>query len=891
MKTATKQLGTKHRMPHALSIEEVLQQSHSGADGLTDEEVSKLREQHGFNEIPGSGRPSGIEMLVNQFKNPIVLLLFGAAVISYLLGDYTESVSILAVILINAMIGYILESQAVRSMDSLKKLDKVYARVIRNGEMKEVEARELVPGDVISLEAGDIVPADGRIIELARLEINESSLTGESMPEMKSTGALDESIVLADRTNMVFKATAVTRGNGKAVVTATGLHTEMGLISSMVEEAQKEEIPLNRKLNQLGKKLIVLTIAVIVLLIIVALAKGQDLFVVIETAIALAVAAIPEGLPIVATISLSQGMLKLAKHHVIVKKLASVETLGETDIIMTDKTGTLTENNLTASIVSLPKNNGDISASAPGIDHDVGALAAKDVRNLLNVAVFCNNAYLREGEDGIGDPVETALLKLAEDINPSLIDELRQRWKELDEIPFDSDTRYMATLHQAGNRYFVSAKGSTDEILALCTYIEKEGKPVAFPEEDKNYWKEKTVFLSKTGLKVLAFAYQKPETRENVYTHDLIFSGLIAFMDPPRKDVLEAVAECYRAGIKIVMVTGDHPATAKAIADMIGLSRRGQEPVIHGADLKPVTKMTGEALERLDDTIIFSRVTPRQKLDLVDHYRSQGFVVGMTGDGVNDAPALRKSDIGIAMGKRGTQVAQEAADIILVDDAFSSIVRAIRQGRIIFNNVRKFVIYLLSCNLAEIMVVTISAFSNLGMPLLPLQILFLNLVTDVFPALALGMGGGKPSIMEGKFHEPEEPILSGKNWKSVILYSVVMTVSVLAVYSYTILALGADNRTSNSIAFFALAFGQLWHPLNLIEKRDNFFRNEIIRNKHLWMAVIFCSVLLLLTIVIAPVKEALQLSYLHEAEWRLIVIGSIAPVFLIRLMKQFKLVG
>ena len=379
-------------MPHALSIEEVLQQSHSGADGLTEEEVSKLREQHGFNEIPGLGKPSGIEMLVNQFKNPIVLLLFGATVISYLLGDYTESVSILAVILINAMIGYILESQAVRSMESLKKLDKVYARVIRNGEMKEVEARELVPGDVISLEAGDMVPADGRIIELARLEINESSLTGESMPEMKSTGALDESIVLADRTNMVFKATAVTRGNGKAVVTATGLHTEMGLISSMVEEAQKEEIPLNRKLNQLGKKLIVLTIAVIVLLIIVALAKGQDLFVVIETAIALAVAANPEGLPIVATISLSQGMLKLAKHHVIVKKLASVETLGETDIIMTDKTGTLTENNLTASIVSLPKNNGDISASAPGIDHDAVALAAKDVRNLLNVAVFCNNA-------------------------------------------------------------------------------------------------------------------------------------------------------------------------------------------------------------------------------------------------------------------------------------------------------------------------------------------------------------------------------------------------------------------------------------------------------------------------------------------------------------------
>ncbi len=826
--------------------------------GLSRDEILIRQSTYGLNTIASTGMRSPWSIFLSQFRNTIVLLLIVAMTVSLLFGDVIEALAIMAVILINAIIGFILESQANRSMNALKSLEQPEVKVIRDRSLVSIPIEELVPGDLLFIEAGDLIGADARLLRTTALEVDESTLTGESVPVTKQVQALKEPVGLGDQVNMIFRGTSATRGNGLAVVTFTGQHTELGRISSMVDKAQAEEIPLNLKLNKFSKKLIWLTVLIMVPFVITGLIQSKDFYLMVETAIALAVAAIPEGLPIVATIALASGMLRLSKKKVLVRKLAAVESLGGTNIILTDKTGTLTENQLEVS----------------------QTVASSDAR-LMEVMVLCNNAAINHGTKAVGDPVEIALLHWIEKIAPGSLERLRNQWDKLSEIPFESDTRIMATLHKQGKLFQVSVKGATADVLSECKYYEDKGQLKLLDDQNRNHFLKQTELLSKQGLKVLAGAYKHAQQATLEIQQDLIMVGLIALLDPARPEVGEAIAECQNAGIRIIMVTGDHPETAKSIAHSIGLTTALQDSVMHGQDLV----FEGEHPSNLSNVSIYSRVTPEQKLRLVEYYQGLGQVVAMTGDGVNDAPALKKADIGVAMGLRGTDVAKEAADMVLQDDSFSSIVSAIKQGRIIFNNIRKFVIYLLSCNLSEILVVSSAAFLNWGSPLLPLQILFLNLVTDVFPALALGMGqGGKTKILQ----QPRslgEPILTKGHWKSIIVYALIITACVLGAFFYTLKFQDSNAGQANNVAFFTLAFAQLVHPFNLVEKKEKLLSSGIVRNPHLWMAIVFCTLLLITADTISPFNQLLELQSLSMQLWLVIVVGSLLPLISVRILK------
>jgi P-type Ca2+ transporter type 2C len=856
--------------PENLTIEELLQ--NLGVDpknGLSDDEVIQRRSKFGLNVIPSAKTRSSWDILLAQFRNIIVLLLVVAAIISFLFGDLFESLAILAVIFINAAIGYILESQANRSMHALKALQQSNAKVYRNGVLISIPIQDLVPGDLLSFEAGDLIGADARLIKANALEINESALTGESLPSVKQIQQIKSKVSIGDQSNMVFRSTSVTRGNGVAVVVYTGKDTEIGHVSTMMDEAQAEELPLNKRLNKFSKTLIWVSIVIMIPFVGIGLLQGKEPYLLIETAIALLVAAIPEGLPIVATISLANGMMRLSKKKVLVRKLAAVETLGGTNIILTDKTGTLTANQLEV-IETVP--NADDATS-----HD----------KLMEIMVLCNNAAINQDNQNVGDPVEIALLLWVENISSGSVKQIQNEWSKTGEVPFESETRIMITYHEQGNSTQSFMKGSTTDVLNHCKFYEQNGLVKELDDQVKEYWLKQTQQLSAKGLKVLAGAY-KPSTDTNSdKVTDHIMVGIVGLQDPARPEVFDAIRECQNAGIRVIMVTGDHPETSKAIAKNIGLINEQYLQVIEGKDL------IFEENEKLSllNTAVFSRVTPEQKLRLVEYYQAQGLVVAMTGDGVNDAPALKKADIGVAMGLRGTEVAKEAADMILQDDSFSSIIIAIKQGRIIFNNIRNFVIYLLSCNLSEILVVSTAAFLNWGSPLLPLQILFLNIVTDVFPALALGMGQStKKSVLQ----EPRtinEPLLTKQHWKSLIVYSFIITISVLGVFFYASRIIGLNETQTNNVAFFALAFAQLFHPLNLIKRGENILRNGIVRNPHLWAAIVFCTILLLGASLVSPVNNLLGITLPSREMWLLIGVGSLLPIPIIHLFKFLKIIN
>ncbi len=830
--------------------------------GLSDAEAARRLAHAGPNELEARKTYSPFLLFIRQFKNAIVLLLLAAAIISFLFGDHIETIAIVLVILINAIIGFILELQARRSMESLRKLDRQVTRVLRNGQLAELDIRKIVPGDILFVEAGDMVAADARLGMAVNLEVNESMLTGESLPVVKNASDADGQRVIAEQENMLFRGTFITRGNAYAVVTATGMSTEMGRISEMVMEADKGEVPLNRKLNRLSRKLIWLTLGIIFVFVLLGLRSDAPLYQIIETAIALAVAAIPEGLPIVATIALAHGMLKMARKNVLIKKLAAVETLGETDLIMTDKTGTLTENKLEVILTESPSGGQQRTENGTGFPEE-----------LVRSAMLCNNAILDEDGKGVGDPLEVALLEFVAGSHAEISKE-KDEWQKIDEQPFESESRIMITVHSRKGVTLRSLKGGPSEVLKACSRLKKNGSELPLNDTLRGEWIDKTEKLAAEGYKVLGFAYAE--------TGEFIFAGLAALSDPPRDDVRDAIRECHEAGIDVVMVTGDHAATALAIGKEVGLIPENENEVVNGADL---LKHGNRIPEEFTGGHIFSRVSPAQKLALMTWYQEKNLVVAMTGDGVNDAPALRKSDIGIAMGIRGTQVAREAADMILQDDSFSAIVGAIEQGRVIINNIRHFVVYLISCNLTEILVVSAGAFLSVPLPLIPLQILFLNLVTDVFPALALGMGGMTGVLMKGKFRGSGQPLLDSARWRTIAGYSFILTLSVMGAYLYSIFVLHATDREANNIAFYTLAFGQLVHPFSLIRGDQPFLRNEIVRNKHLWLAILFCTILLISVNFLPGIRHALGLYHLTTSEIWLIIAGSLAPLPVIRLSK------
>lgn len=868
--------------PYTQSFEEVIKDFESNAEvGLSSSEAQARLEQYGPNIIETGSRKPWWKVLFEQFESPVIWVLFAASILSVFFGDWVDAVAIGVVIVINSAIGFIMEWQALRSMEALQKLSKSVARVVREGRIEKIDSEQIVPGDILVMETGDIVAADARLIESANISLKESALTGESIPVEKILKPIETDVQVADQQNMLFKGTIVSRGNGRGVVVATGKETELGKISKMTVEAEKEATPLEKKLNKLTRRLIILTLTLTVFIAGIGIFEGRDLLLMIETAIALAVAAIPEGLPIVATIALARGMLRLSRQNVIVKNLESVETLGEVNVICTDKTGTLTEDKMQVAEVSLP----DLAIPAEKLG---SMLENPSVETLLKVSVLCNNAEFRAGDTdrSSGDPVEIGLLKLAYDADYD-IEGIKSQFPEEREVPFDSESKFMATLNRKSDGYFIAVKGALESLLPRCNSIlvNKEIKPF----QNKEDWKNKADGLAKDGLRVIAFAYATYDREPVDFTNNLTFIGLAGFLDPPRRDAKPAVDLCQKAGIKVVMVTGDHPETARNISHQTGITAE-KGTVIHGKDVDANGDISG-APTHLMDVDVFARVNPGQKLDLVSLYQKQGWVVAMTGDGVNDAPALKKADIGIAMGIRGTEAAREAADLILKDDAFTSIVTAVKQGRIIFENIRNFVVYLLSCNISEILIVAVASFAMLPMPLLPLQILFLNIVTDVFPALALGMGKGESGIMEKPPRKPYEPIVPRKLWIAIVVYGLAITFSITGLVLYSDLNLHFDDLEINNLAFYTLILAQLWNVLNLADVRTSFFANEITRNIHVWLAILFCIVISIGAFVVEPVRLALSLKLIPLSHLWLIIIFSFAPVVLVQLFKRlFKVV-
>jgi Ca2+-transporting ATPase len=845
--------------------------------GLNSLEAANRISQYGRNTIQSDKGKHPLKIVLSQFNNLLVYLLLFAAAMSFWFQEYLDATAILLVILVNASIGFWMEMQAERSMNALKKMASVPAKVFRDGKLTEISSEEVVPGDILFVEAGDMITADARIINATQLSVNEASLTGEAMPVEKIANELSEDVPLADRTNMLHKGTFVTNGNATALVTATGMKTELGKIAHLVQGAEQSATPLEKKLQVFSRKLIYITVALVVLIFIVGMFTHGDYLKMLETAIALAVAAIPEGLPIVATLALAQGMMKMAKHNVIVKKLSAVETLGGTTVICTDKTGTLTQNKI------------EVTDLIPADE-----TSEKNKQIMQQIAVLCNTASIQISENEIkeiGDPLETGLLKYAHK-NGENIEQLRQQFPKIDEVPFSSETKMMATLHSGNNGYIVYAKGAAEEILKQCSHILIASEIQVLNEETRKHWKEKSEQLAASGLRVIAGAYKEASSKDISLTTDLVFAGLYGMMDPPAEDVFDAINECKEAGIKVVMITGDHPATANYIANQLGISEN-DTPII-GKEMKAVSQLSENEKQHWLNTSVFARVTPTHKLDLVTVLQEKGNIVGMTGDGVNDAPALKKADIGIAMGKRGTQVAQEVSDMVLKDDKFSSIVHAIRQGRVIFSNIQEFVIYLLSCNMSELFVVSLGALSNLHFQLIPLQILFINLITDVLPALALGVSEGSPFVMKHKPRNPTEPLLKTRQWYAVWIYAAIISVCTLGAvfFSHFVLHTGEhfDPKLCNNILFFTLIFCQLFHVFNMASVKTSFFKSEVFRNKYVWYALLLSGLIVMSVFFIPLVREALNVQSLKLEDWLVVIVSALISLLVIQFLKRTNII-
>jgi len=856
--------------------------------GLKESSINERITKYGLNSYAEQKQKRIWLILFEQFKSPIILLLVVAAGFSFFFQDWIEGFAIIAVIFITAALGFFMELQARNSMKALKEMDISVSKVWRENALKEISSEKIVPGDVLLLEAGDMVLADARLMEVNQFEIDESSLTGESLPVEKNIEIIEKNVSLADKINSIFKGTSVVKGNAKAIVTGTGLNTELGKITQLVETAKQDDTPLEKKLRGLTKILMLVTAAFASIFIITGLLQGKQFYLIVETALALAVAAIPEGLPVVSIIALTYGMLRLARKNVLIKRLASVETLGGINIIFTDKTGTLTENKI--DVNSLVFFDEDITIDKSGKDNS--AAIKKNIaafEKLILIATLCNNAVSKEEENKkkhLGDPIEIALLQFVNSSKENAT-EINESYPRIAEEPFNSETKLMATLHKKDSGNFVAAKGAVEVLIHKCSLYYAGDKVVPLTDADKKIFLNKAETIQAQGSKVLAFAFKEADNiSTNNFLSDLTLAGLIGFLDPPRMEVVDALQSCRHAGIKVIMITGDHPATALHIAEKIKLSEK-DNVVINGKELE--TQLPDE---KLFAATIFARVTPKQKLDMVSLYQKQGNIVAMTGDGINDAPALKKADIGIAMGIRGTQVAKETAAMILKDDSFTSIVAAIMQGRVIFKNIKNFLMYLLSCNLSEIIIVFFYGLLNFPFSVLPLQILFLNLVTDIFPALALGLGKGNKLIMKIPPRNPQEPIVIKRDWFTINAYAVLLALPIMLVTWYCSYYLKYDAQLCNNITFFSLALAQLWHVLNLSSRKISFINNEITRNKFIWASLLLCIAIMAVFYFVSPLNNTIGLQMLSLKTWLIIVVTSIAPVFLIQIFKRvFKIIN
>ena len=852
-------------MWQTLKKEEILRKLNTNEKtGLEESEVLKRREQKGKNKLEDKKKESILVKFIKQFNDFMIIILIIASIISAIVAklqgenDYIDSIIIIGIVILNAIMGVVQEAKAEKSIESLKQMTPQKAKVIREGKTKEINAEEIVEGDIIILEAGNYVPADCRLLESYNLKIEESSLTGENIPaEKDAKGIYKENIPLGDMKNMAFMASIVVNGHAKAVVTNIGMETQVGKIANMIIENESPETPIQRKLGQVGKILGIACLVICIIIFIIGIIKKIDPIEMFMTSVGLAVAAIPEGLPAIVTIVLSIGITKMAKKNSIIRKLPAVETLGSSNVICSDKTGTLTQNKM-----------------------KVVEIYSKDINKTIEYGSLCTDCEITEKNEITGDPTEKAIVEKGIELgkNKHL---LQEEFPRINEISFDSNRKMMTTIHKIGNKYRIITKGAPDVLLKRCIRTEEKNLDLIARKEILN---QNTIMANK-ALRVIAVAYKDVNTlpikidSENI-EKELIFLGLIGMIDPPRERVKEAIKTCKEAGIKTVMITGDHLDTAKAIAKDLGILKSDNE-AIRGQDLD---KLTDEELrKKIKNYSVFARVTPEHKVRIVKAWQRTGAVVAMTGDGVNDSPALKNADIGIAMGKNGTDVAKNAADMILTDDNFVTIVEAVKQGRNIYDNIRKAIHFLIATNIGEIVTIFMGLVLGLKSPLLAIQLLWINLVTDSFPAIALGLESAEKDIMNRQPIDKRKGIFADGLWNKIIVEGIMIGMLTLIAFSIGNKYYGLE--VARTMAFLTMGFLELIHSIN-IKSEKSIFEVGIFENKYLIGSIILGILIQIIVVLIPPVANIFELTELNQTQWLITIVISILPIPIMELQKK-----
>jgi Ca2+-transporting ATPase len=893
---------------YQMSTEEAIREWQSNqANGLSSDEARQRQERYGLNELSDGHNVSAVTLFLNQFKDFMVLVLMGATLISVLLGEYLDAITIVAIIMMNGILGFAQEFRAERSLRALKELSAPHAKVIRNGKIEQIPARGIVPGDIVILESGDRIPADIRFIETNGVYVEESALTGESLPVSKMTDCLmADEIPLGDQRNLGFMGTMMTRGTAKGIAIRTGMETEMGKIADLIQNTEAMATPLQHRLEQLGKILIMVALGLTVMVVVAGIIHGQPPYGMFLAGVSLAVAAIPEGLPAIVTIALALGVQRMIQRKAIVRKLPSVETLGCASVICSDKTGTLTQNKMTVTHLWLGGELLEVSGDGYTPHGEIIRRGERvDIRNnqmlrrLLQISVLCNNAHLYEevedarkkkGKEAVapvwnikGDPTEGALLVLGakSGITQKSLDSLYQR---VAEMPFDSERKRMSVVveHQGG--HMVCTKGAPDVLLAHCNYVLWDDKVIPFTPTLKQKVLAANEGMAKNALRVLGLAYRDLKTNERYESQDtvetnLVFVGLTGMIDPPRREVRDAIATCKKAGIKTVMITGDHQTTAEAIARQLGIIPP-DGIVLNGQQL---SQLTDDQLdEQVNHVYVYARVSPEHKLRIVKSLQRKGHVVAMTGDGVNDAPAIKAADIGIAMGISGTDVSKEASALVLSDDNFATIVAAIEEGRGIYENIRKFIRYLLASNVGEILTMLLATLAGLPLPLVPIQILWVNLVTDGLPAMALGVDQAEKDLMQHKPRSAKENIFARRlGWK-IISRGILIGLCTLAAF-WIVLQENPESAAqlvkAQTVAFATLVMAQLIHVFDCRSSRSIFHRNPL-QNRYLVFAVISSLLLMLGVLYIKQLQPIFKTVPLDLREWVVVLVFAGIPTFL-----------
>ncbi len=873
------------------TIEEIeISLSTDRSKGISSENGKKRLEKYGENQLEEKSKISLWKIFFRQFKSIVMLLLTAAAVASFFIGEMVEGIAVLVVIFITAILGLIMEYKAGKSIEALQKKVHEEAKVIRDGEIFSLSTKKVVPGDLIKLEEGDQIPADGRIVESEELAIDESMLTGESEPVKKDSELPDSEgkIDIADRKNMVFMGSAVLKGNGKFIVTATGNDAEIGKISKMLKETASEETPLEKRLEQTGRYLIMLTLVITGIVAVIGYLTGKPLEEMLKTSIALAIAAVPEGLPAAATITLAIGMNRMAKKKALMRNLPAVETLGSATVFCTDKTGTLTENEMTLQKIVVDNREIDISGTGYKPEGEFSEKQEKvdpaedqGIALMLKTGLLCSDAVLNERDNGqweiIGDPTEGALVVGAQKAGFEK-QNFDEKYVRLDEIPFDSQRKFMAVLSKTPeNKKEIFLKGAPEVVIGMCDKVFINNEIIELEDEKKEALQKENARLAKESFRILGLAYKK-ELDKEAHLEDevekgMIFLGFTGMIDPPRTGVKESIETASKAGIRTIMLTGDQQETAIGIAKSIGIEVN-EEAMLKKTSLKDVSMKSLE--QNLKQNAVYARVTPEDKLTIIKALKNSDEIVAMTGDGVNDAPALKKADIGVSMGIRGTRVAKEASDMILLDDRFSTIVEAVRQGRVIFDNIQKFIHYLLSCNLSEILFIFLSIIAGVPVPLVALQILWLNVVTGVFPALAMAWETPEEGVMKKHPRNPKSPIIT-KRYKLLIGFQgLILATGPLISYLFS-LHQGVELPVARTIGFMTLAMVHLLQVFNVRRKNGLGYDKTFLQNPYLMGALALTLSLQILAVYMPMVQRILETTSLSFEMWAYVLMGTLIP--------------